>query len=95
MSLIEEMSVKCKKITDSCLTTIRTASKLKEEAKKILIFRRQLSLYIDALEEQMLHTKQHLITLHEKYLTAVSEIKNTCRNKKCLPVEEIFVNLFI
>jgi len=60
--------------------------------KSGLVFRRQLLLYLTALQEQMNSAREHLKELNEKYESAVRDLKHICRAKSAVPVDMVYVS---
>lgn len=59
--------------------------------KQALVFKRQLLLYLDALQDQMIRSRSTLLSLSTKFDKSVIELKATCRAKTAVPVDQVYV----
>ncbi|KAI8801190.1 hypothetical protein BJ742DRAFT_779542 [Cladochytrium replicatum] len=58
--------------------------------KSALIFRRQLLIYLDALQEQGEKSRKTLSQLTERFDEAIRDLKATCRSKTAVPVDQVY-----
>lgn len=62
--------------------------------KRGLAFRRQLLMYLDALQDQMIRSRSSLIQLSTKFDDSITELKTNCRAKTAVSVDQVYVLLW-
>jgi hypothetical protein len=60
--------------------------------KKTLSFKRQLLMYLDALQDQMIRSRASLIQLSAKFDSSITELKANCRSKTAVSVDQVYVS---
>ncbi|KAG5458806.1 MAG: hypothetical protein BJ554DRAFT_897, partial [Olpidium bornovanus] len=66
-----------------------------ETARQVLTFRRQLVLYLDAMQEQLFVSRGTLKNLAEKFDATLRELKQTCRSKSAVPVDHVYPHFMV
>lgn len=62
--------------------------------KKALAFKRQLLMYLDALQDQMIRSRSSLIQLSNKFDASISQLRANCRAKTAVSVDQVYVSSF-
>ncbi|KAL2913743.1 hypothetical protein HK105_206759 [Polyrhizophydium stewartii] len=55
-----------------------------------LVFRRQYLIYLDALQEQVMKSRQTLVSIGERFDDGMRELKMTCKSKTAVPVDQVY-----
>ncbi|KAJ3224253.1 hypothetical protein HK099_008709 [Clydaea vesicula] len=63
--------------------------------KSALAFRRQLLMYLDALQDQMIRSRSTLLTLSNKFDSSVQELKTICRAKTAVAVDQVYPHFLL
>ncbi|KAJ3041656.1 hypothetical protein HDV00_008933 [Rhizophlyctis rosea] len=58
--------------------------------RSALVFRRQYLIYLDALQEQITRSRTTLVALSERFDETVRDLKNTCKAKTAVPVDQVY-----
>ncbi|KAJ3053219.1 hypothetical protein HK097_004771 [Rhizophlyctis rosea] len=58
--------------------------------RSALVFRRQYLMYLDALQEQITRSRTTLVALSERFDETVRDLKNTCKAKTAVPVDQVY-----
>jgi hypothetical protein len=58
--------------------------------KSVLVFKRQYLMYLDALQDQMHKTRETLQALGTKFDDTIRDLKNTCKSKTAVPVDQVY-----
>ncbi|KAI9012746.1 hypothetical protein BC832DRAFT_589731 [Gaertneriomyces semiglobifer] len=58
--------------------------------RSAIVFRRELLIYVDALQEQTMDSRQTLSDLANKFEEVVRDLKITCRAKTAVPVDQVY-----
>lgn len=61
-----------------------------QRLKSALVFKRQMLMYSDALQDQFLKSRTTLLTLSTKFDAAIRELKVTCRAKTAVAVDQVY-----
>ncbi|KAJ3193575.1 hypothetical protein HK101_004586 [Irineochytrium annulatum] len=61
-----------------------------ERYKSSLVFKRQYLMYLDALQEQLEKARVYLSGLGERYDEIIRDLKNTCKSKTAVPVDQVY-----
>lgn len=61
-----------------------------EKIKRALIFHRQLRLFLSAVHEQLVASREALQSVNEKYEAAIRDLKQACRSKSAVPVDQVY-----
>lgn len=63
--------------------------------KSLVVFHRQLLMYLDALQDQMIASRSTLLQLSTRYDASIAELKISCRAKTAVSVDQVYVSLYI
>ena len=58
-----------------------------------LAFRRQILIFVDAIQDQIIKSRETLRVLDEKFERTLQDLKTTCRMKTAVPVDQVYVRI--